>query len=139
MASILAVDDSTSVRQMVAYTLKSAGYNVVEAVDGEDGLQHARRTQMDLVLIDQNMPRMDGLTMVRELRAMARYRSTPILILTTECSDEMKAAGKDAGATGWMVKPFNPPRLLEIIDKVLQSSRSRPAGAAAINARPAAA
>ena len=117
--TILAVDDSSSLRQMVAFSLKAAGYQVVEAVDGQDGLDKAKQQTVDLVLTDQNMPRMDGLALVRRLRGMAQHRAVPILILTTESSDEMKQAGRAAGATGWLVKPFDPPRLLEVIGKVL--------------------
>ena len=117
--TILAVDDSPSIRNMVAFTLKSAGYDVVEAVDGQDGLDKAKAKQVSLVLTDQNMPRMDGLTLVKNLRAMPQYKSAPILILTTESSDDMKAKGRAAGATGWLVKPFDPPRLLEVVKKVI--------------------
>jgi len=104
---------------MVAFTLKSAGYQVIEAVDGEDGLAKAKIQAIDLVLTDQNMPRMDGLSMVRALRRLPDYRTAPILILTTESSDEMKNNGRAAGATGWLVKPFDPTRLLEVVRKVL--------------------
>lgn len=117
--TILAVDDSASIRQMVAFTLKSQGYQVVEAVDGQDGLAKAKNQKIDLVLTDQNMPKMDGITMIRALRMLPAFRSTPILILTTESSDAMKAQGKAAGATGWLVKPFDPNKLLEVIRKVL--------------------
>lgn len=117
--TILAVDDSASIRQMVAFTLKSAGYDVVEAVDGQDGLDKARSRPVNLVLTDQNMPRMDGLTLVKELRSLSQHRSTPILMLTTESSDQMKAQGKAAGATGWLVKPFDPTKLLEVVKKVI--------------------
>jgi two-component system chemotaxis response regulator CheY len=116
---VLTVDDSASIRQMVAFTLKSAGYEVVEAVDGEDGLSKARGKSADLVLTDQNMPKMDGLSLIKTLRGLPQYRSTPILMLTTESSDAMKAAGKAAGATGWLVKPFDPQKLLEVVKKVL--------------------
>lgn len=113
--TILAVDDSASIRQMVAFTLKSSGYEVVEAVDGMDGLEKAKSKTFNLILTDQNMPRMDGLTLVKSLRAMAQYKSTPILMLTTESSDAMKAQGKAAGATGWLVKPFDPQKLIEVV------------------------
>lgn len=119
MASILAVDDSASMRQMVSFTLRSSGYDVIEAIDGQDALDKIGDRHVDLVLTDQNMPRMDGLTLIRELRCVERFKRTPILMLTTESSDEMKQAGRAAGATGWMVKPFDPQRLLEIISKVL--------------------
>ncbi|OFZ67708.1 MAG: Fis family transcriptional regulator [Betaproteobacteria bacterium RBG_16_56_24] len=116
---ILAVDDSTSIRQMVAFTLKSAGYTVIEAIDGQDGLDKAKAQTADLILTDQNMPRMDGLTLIRTLRTLPQFTSTPILMLTTESSDDMKVQGKSAGATGWIVKPFDPHKLLEVIKKVL--------------------
>src|SRR5688500_1266402 len=113
--TILAVDDSASIRQMVAFTLKGAGYNVIEAGDGEEVLTKAKGAAVNLVLTDQNMPKMDGLTMVKALRAMPQFAATPILMLTTESSDAMKANGKAAGATGWLVKPFDPAKLLEVV------------------------
>lgn len=119
MRSILAVDDSASMRQMVSFTLRSSGYEVIEAVDGQDALDKLASREVDLVLTDQNMPRMDGLTLIRQLRGLERYKRVPILVLTTESGDEMKQAGRAAGATGWMVKPFEPERLLEVIGKVL--------------------
>jgi two-component system chemotaxis response regulator CheY len=117
--TILAVDDSASIRQMVSFTLKSAGYEVVEAVDGQDGLDKAKSRSVNLVLTDQNMPRMDGLTLIRNLRATPQYASTPILMLTTESSDAMKSQGRAAGATGWLVKPFDPQKLIEVVRKVI--------------------
>jgi two-component system chemotaxis response regulator CheY len=117
--TILTVDDSASIRQMVTFTLKGAGYSVVEAVDGEDGLAKAKATGASLVLTDQNMPKMDGLTLIKSLRGMPAYKSVPILMLTTESGDAMKAQGKAAGATGWLVKPFDPPKLLEVVKKVI--------------------
>lgn len=118
---ILAVDDSTSIRQMVAFTLKSAGYMVIEAADGQEGLDKANANGSDisLVLTDQNMPRMDGITLIKSLRGMPQFVTTPILILTTESSDAMKSQGKAAGATGWLVKPFDPHKLLEVVKKVI--------------------
>ena len=116
---ILAVDDSPSIRSMVSFTLKSAGYEVIEAVDGVDALNKAKAKTMDLVLTDQNMPRMDGLALVRALRQLPAYRSSPILILTTEAGTDMKSQGKAAGATGWLVKPFDPHRLIEVVQKLL--------------------
>jgi two-component system chemotaxis response regulator CheY len=119
--TILAVDDSTSIRQMVAFTLKSAGYTVIEAADGQEGLEKASAHANDITLIltDQNMPRMDGLTLTKALRSMSQFSTTPILMLTTESSDEMKSQGKAAGATGWLVKPFDPHKLLEVVKKVI--------------------
>jgi two-component system, chemotaxis family, chemotaxis protein CheY len=120
MHSILAVDDSASMRQMVAFTLKSAGYSVVEAVDGQDAYEKAAKKDFDLVLTDQNMPRMDGISLTKKLRGNPKFKSTPILILTTESSDQMKQAGRAAGATGWLVKPFDPAKLIEVIKKVVR-------------------
>lgn len=117
--TILAVDDSASIRQMVAFTLKGAGYAVIEAVDGEDALQKAKTHSVGLVLTDQNMPRMDGLSLVRSLRRLPGYRAAPILILTTEADEAIKSQGRAAGATGWLVKPFDPQRLLEVVRKVM--------------------
>ena len=120
MRSILAVDDSPSMRKMVSFTLSGAGFKVVEAVDGVDALEKAEAQQVDLVLVDQNMPRLDGIGLTKKLREHPRYKQTPILILTTESSDQMKQAGRDAGATGWLVKPFDPNRLIEVIQKVIR-------------------
>ncbi len=117
--TILAVDDSASIRQMVAFTLKSSGYEVVEAVDGMDGLEKAKSKTFNLILSDQNMPRMDGLTLIKTLRGMPQYKTVPILMLTTESSDAMKQQGRAAGATGWLVKPFDPQKLIEIVKKVI--------------------
>lgn len=119
MAKILAVDDSASMRQMVAFTLKSAGHTVADAADGEQALTIAKAQSFDLVLTDVNMPVMDGLTLTRELRALPAYRFTPILVLTTEAGMDKKQEGRAAGATGWLVKPFNPDQLLATVRKVL--------------------
>lgn len=116
---ILIVDDSLSIRQMVEATLVGGGYSVDTAEDGEDALDKCQAIQYDFVLTDQNMPRMDGLSLIKSLREMAAYRTTPIVMLTTEASDTMKAQGRAAGATGWMVKPFDPSKLLAISAKVL--------------------
>ena len=120
MHSILAVDDSASMRQMVSFTLKNAGYNVVEAVDGQDALEKSSSRDFDLVLTDQNMPRLDGIGLTKKLRDNPKFKTTPILILTTESSDQMKQAGRSAGATGWLVKPFDPTKLIEVIKKVVR-------------------
>ncbi|GAA5183684.1 response regulator [Niveibacterium umoris] len=117
--TVLTVDDSASIRQMVSFTLKSAGYDVLEAVDGMDGLDKAKSRQVDLVLTDQNMPRMDGLSLIKQLRGQPQYRTVPILMLTTESSDTMKQQGRAAGATGWLVKPFDPQKLIEVVKKVI--------------------
>ena len=120
MHSILAVDDSASMRKMVSFTLLGAGFKVVEAVDGQDAYEKAQAQHFDLVLTDQNMPRMDGLGLTRKLREHPKFKNTPILILTTESSDQMKQAGRQAGATGWLVKPFDPAKLIEVIGKVIR-------------------
>jgi two-component system chemotaxis response regulator CheY len=107
-------------RKMVAFTLTGAGYQVTEAVDGQDALEKAQNQTFDLVLTDQNMPRLDGLGLTRKLREHPAFANTPILILTTESSDEMKQQGRAAGATGWLVKPFDPNRLIQVIQKVIK-------------------
>ena len=120
MPLILAVDDSPSMRKMVSFTLTGAGYEVVEAVDGIDAYEKAQAQSFDLVLTDQNMPRLDGLGLTRKLRDHPQFKTVPILVLTTESSELMKQAGRSAGATGWLVKPFDPARLLEVIKKVIK-------------------
>jgi two-component system, chemotaxis family, chemotaxis protein CheY len=116
---ILAVDDSPSVRQMVKLTLTSAGYEIVEAGDGAEGLSKARATTLDMVVTDLNMPVMNGLGLIRELRKLPAYRGVPILFLTTESDPEMKQQAKAAGATGWITKPFQQDQLVAIVRKVL--------------------
>jgi len=116
---ILAVDDSKSMRQMVAMTLKSAGFDVVEAEDGVDALNKANAAQFDLVLTDINMPNMNGIELTTKLRSLGNYSMIPIICLTTESSDDMKGKGKAAGATGWIVKPFSPEKLLATINRVI--------------------
>lgn len=118
MATVLAVDDSASMRQMVSFTLKGAGYDVIEAIDGQDALNKAKSASPDVVLTDVNMPVMDGITLIRELRKLPNYKHTPMLMLTTESANDKKAEGKSAGATGWLVKPFNPDQLISTIKKV---------------------
>ena len=119
MASILAVDDSASMRQMVTFTLKNAGHDVTEAEDGVQALGIAKGKSFDLVITDVNMPNMDGITLIKELRALPALKFTPMLMLTTESSGDKKAEGKAAGATGWIVKPFNPDQLIATVTKVL--------------------
>ncbi|MER2493851.1 response regulator [Catenovulum sediminis] len=120
MKKILAVDDSASMRQMVAFTLKKAGYDVQQAKDGVEALDMAQNSRFDLVLSDVNMPNMDGISLIRNLRALPDYKYTPLLMLTTESGLEKKSEGKAAGATGWIVKPFNPDQLIATIGKVLR-------------------
>lgn len=118
-STILVIDDSASIRQMVAFTFQSVGFNVIEAEDGVEGLAKAHAHDVDLVVSDQNMPNMDGFTLIKTLRSHPKYGTTPILMLTTEFSEEQKMKGKEAGANGWLVKPFNPHKLLEIVRKFL--------------------
>ena len=118
MATILIVDDSASMRQMVEFTLKEAGHQVMVAEDGVMALNLAKGAASDLVITDINMPNMDGVTLVKRVRAGGTHASTPILILTTESGDDRKASGKAAGATGWIVKPFAPEKLLSVVNKV---------------------
>jgi two-component system, chemotaxis family, chemotaxis protein CheY len=117
--TILAVDDSASMRKIVGVTLRTAGYAVIEAGDGAEALEIARRNLVDLVLADVNMPNMDGISLIAALRALPGYELTPLLLLTTESSQERKLQGKQAGATGWMVKPFDPDQLLATLARVL--------------------
>lgn len=118
MTSVLAVDDSASMRLMLASTLRNAGYDVVEAVDGIDALEKLQGRSVDVVLTDHNMPRMDGVELTRALRGQDKYLRLPILILTTDSDERTKQAGREAGATGWLAKPFDPARLVATIRKV---------------------
>ena len=120
MKRILAVDDSASMRQMVSFTLKTAGFDVTEAKDGSEALAIAKQQDFDAVISDVNMPIMDGITLILELRTLPSYKFTPLLMLTTESGLEKKVEGKAAGATGWIVKPFNPDQLLAVIKKVIR-------------------
>ncbi|MBQ4800157.1 response regulator [Pseudoalteromonas sp. MMG006] len=120
MKRILAVDDSASMRQMVSFTLKTAGFDVTEAKDGSEALAIAKQQDFDAVISDVNMPIMDGITLIRELRTLPNYKFTPLLMLTTESGLDKKIEGKAAGATGWIVKPFNPEQLLAVIKKVIR-------------------
>lgn len=117
--NILTVDDSTSVRQMVSFTLKRDGYNVLEAVDGKDGLDKLERTKVDMIITDLNMPNMDGIGLIKNVRSNPGYKYMPIIILTTESQDGKKQEGRKAGATGWIIKPFKPEQLLAVVKKVL--------------------
>jgi two-component system, chemotaxis family, chemotaxis protein CheY len=116
----LVVDDSPTMRQMVSFTLTNAGFNVVEAEHGKDAVAKVTGgAKMDIVVSDLNMPEMDGISLIKELRKMPAFKFTPILMLTTESAADKKQAGKEAGATGWIVKPFNPELMLKIIAKLL--------------------
>jgi two-component system, chemotaxis family, chemotaxis protein CheY len=117
---VLIVDDSLMVRQMVSFTLKEAGFDVVEAENGQDALNQLSGQTVDLIVTDLNMPVMDGISFIGNARSLAATKYVPILMLTTESQPEMKQKGKAAGATGWIVKPFDPPKLLGVIAKVLE-------------------
>ncbi|WP_040842573.1 response regulator [Nitrospirillum viridazoti] len=117
--TVLSVDDSSSVRQMVKLTLSGAGYDVVQASDGAEGLAKAKDTAVDLVVTDLNMPVMNGLDLIRALRQLPAYSGVPILFLTTESDADMKQAAKAAGATGWITKPFQQEQLVAVVRKVL--------------------
>lgn len=118
--TILSVDDSASIRQMVSFTLKGAGYNVLEAVDGEDGLTKINGSEVNMVITDLNMPKLDGIGFIKKIRANPKTKFIPVIMLTTESQAEKKQAGKAAGATGWIVKPFKPEQLLDVVKKVLR-------------------
>ena len=119
--TIMTVDDSTSVRQMVSFTLKQAGYEVVEAVDGRDALAKMNNGHsISMVITDLNMPNMDGIELIRQLRALPGSKFIPIIMLTTESQDSKKQEGKSAGATGWIVKPFKPEQLVAVVKKVMK-------------------
>jgi two-component system chemotaxis response regulator CheY len=117
--SILVVDDTRSMRAMVAAVLQGAGYEVAQAGDGVEALELARTRVFDLVVTDHNMPRMDGVTLVRELRTLPPYDPVALIVLSTEASPELRQRGRDAGATGWMAKPFDPQRMLDIVGKFI--------------------
>jgi two-component system chemotaxis response regulator CheY len=118
--TIMTVDDSASLRQMIGVVLRGGGYNVVEAVDGMDALSKLAGQELNLVLTDVNMPKMDGLEFTRQLRTMPQYKFIPIVLLTTESHADKKLQGKAAGATAWIVKPFDPDQLLAVVKKVMR-------------------
>ncbi len=116
---IMTADDSASIRQMVTFTLEQAGYSVVEAVDGKDAVNKLSSTKVDMLVTDLNMPNMNGLELIKEIRSRNEYKFIPIIMLTTESQAEMKQEGKAVGATGWIVKPFQPEQLVGVVKKVL--------------------
>ena len=118
--TVLVVDDSVSMRQMVAFTMKEAGFDVIEGGNGQEAIARVQGKSVNLVITDLNMPVMDGMTLIRQLRGRPEFKFTPILMLTTESQQEKKLEGKAAGATGWIVKPFNPDQLLQTVGKVLR-------------------
>ena len=115
----LIVDDSSTMRQMIAFILQNAGFTVMEGCDGQDALTHLSGQRLSLIITDLHMPRMDGIAFTREVRMRAEYKFTPLLVLTTSSEEEQKRAGQAAGATGWIVKPFDPQYLLQIVSRVL--------------------
>lgn len=117
--NILIVDDSTAMRQMVAYTLRQAGFSVIEGSNGQEALQKLEGERVELIITDLNMPVMDGITFIKQVRSRAASRGTPVLMLTTESQESKRQEGKAAGATGWIVKPFHPDKLLHTISRVL--------------------
>jgi len=117
---IMTADDSASIRQMVSFTLKDAGYEVVEAVDGKDALKKFNGAKINMLITDLNMPNMDGLELIKQVRAKPEFKFIPIIMLTTESQAGKKQEGKAAGATGWIVKPFKPEQLIAVIKKVLR-------------------
>lgn len=116
---VMTVDDSKTMRDLVAFTLRGAGFDVCEAEDGRKALAALQSAPVDVVITDLNMPHMDGVTLIRALRGLPQYRATPILMLTTEFDAAKKAEGKSAGATGWLVKPFDPQKLIDVVNRVL--------------------
>ena len=117
--SILIVDDSASLRQVVAIALRKEGYDVIEASDGQDALDKLTGDKIHLVISDVNMPRMDGITFVKEMKKRPAYKFTPVIMLTTEAGDDMKMAGKEAGVRAWVVKPFKPDQMLTAVSKLI--------------------
>ncbi len=118
--TILIVDDSESIREVVSFTLENEGYNVLAAIDGKDALKHLNGAEIHLIITDLHMPVMNGIELIKEVRADANYKNIPILFLTTESQAEKKMEAKTAGATGWIVKPFAPPKLIAALSKVLR-------------------
>ncbi len=116
---IMIVDDSSTLRQMVNFTLSEAGYEIIEAIDGVDALSRLDDNPVEMIITDLNMPNMDGITLIRKLRAIEAYKFAPIVMLTTESQAEKKMEGKEAGATGWIIKPFTPQQLTNVVKKVL--------------------
>lgn len=115
--TILIVDDSASMRQLVAFALKDAGYDVVSAVHGKDAMDKLNGTKIDMAITDLNMPEMDGIEFIKQFRGSSEYRFTPIVMLTTESQESKKQEGKQAGASGWIVKPFTPEQLIDVVKK----------------------
>jgi two-component system chemotaxis response regulator CheY len=118
--TFLIVDDSASMRQLVSFTLKDAGFDVIAAENGKEALAKLPGAKIDMVITDLNMPEMDGITLIRELRSRPELKFVPIVMLTTEAQEAKKQEGRAAGASGWIVKPFSPERLLEVVRKFIK-------------------
>jgi len=118
LMKVLSIDDSASIRALVKDTLEEAGFEVETAVDGADGLEKAESARFDVLLVDVNMPKLNGIELVEKVRRLPDYKFTPVLMLTTEVDAEKKKKAKAAGATGWLVKPFDPPKLIATVQKV---------------------
>ena len=118
--SILVVDDSASLRQVVSIALKGAGYDVIEGCDGKDALCKLDGRKINLIISDVNMPNMDGISFVKELKTMSNYKFTPVIMLTTESGENKKTEGKAAGVKAWVVKPFKPEQMLNAVSKLIQ-------------------
>lgn len=125
----LVVDDSSTIREMLAHTLRQAGFDALTGADGQEGLSRLEGQRVDLIITDLHMPVMDGLTFIRAVRARDEYKAVPILMLTTESQAEIKAEGKAAGVTGWLVKPFNTEMLLRVIGRVVPTHGTGDEGA----------
>ncbi|MFA7241839.1 MAG: response regulator [Sulfuricellaceae bacterium] len=117
--TIMIVDDSTTLRQVVSIALKGAGYDVIEGSDGKDALSKLTGQKIHLIISDVNMPNMDGLTFVKEVKKLAAYKFTPVIMLTTEAGEDKKAAGQAAGAKAWVIKPFKPDQMLNAVSKLI--------------------
>ncbi|MCK5267605.1 MAG: response regulator [Spirochaetes bacterium] len=117
--TIMTADDSRSIREMVSFTLKEAGYDVVDAQDGQEAMDKISKSHVDMLITDLNMPNINGIELIKKVRANAQYKFMPIIMLTTESHEKLKAEGRAAGATGWIVKPFDPEQLIGVVKKVL--------------------
>jgi two-component system, chemotaxis family, chemotaxis protein CheY len=118
--NILIVDDSSSVRDLITFTLETAGYKVLRGIDGNDALKYLTNTDIDLVITDLHMPKLDGIGLIKEIRSRPKYQFVPILVLTTETQIAKKQNARTAGATGWIIKPFDQDQLLNVVQKVMR-------------------
>lgn len=123
--TMLVVDDSASMRQLVAYTLKQAGFDVLFAENGKDALAEFGTAKVDMVITDLTMPEMDGIEFIKKLRDLTEYKFAPIVMLTTESQEEKKLEGKKAGASGWIMKPFDPEQLMKVVNRFVKHDENR--------------